>query len=62
MKMPQKMILAWKRKVRLTHLCFKKKMLLKYLQKSKYNAFYSVQKNRLASYFAKKTLHKIVKC
>lgn len=39
-----KMILAWKKKVRLAHLYFKKKMLLEHLQKKKYNALYTNKK------------------
>lgn len=39
-----KMILAWKKKVRLAHLNFKKKMLLEHLQKKKYNALYTNKK------------------
>jgi len=41
--MPQKMILAWEKKVRLTHPHFKKKGLLEHLQKNKYNASYPIQ-------------------
>lgn len=39
-----KMILAWKKKVRLAHLYFKKKTLLEHLQKKKYNALYPNKK------------------
>lgn len=39
-----KMILAWKKKVRLAHLYFKKKTFLEHLQKKKYNALYPNKK------------------
>lgn len=40
---PQKMVLAWEKKVRLTHLYFTLEMLLEHLQMKKHNALQLIQ-------------------